>query len=938
MKYCVLLFAALQASAVILQDQVNSPLCGECLAGFREFDSSLEAGDHQLLTAKVGAACDKYSFFMSKYPLATDLCNSAKTQDASTVAARVADYVSNSDTCGHLGFCEFGIAEPQDTMLLSLQARSGVSAKRHRVSAMAQVLAHKAPDTDKVIEDAENPDSEVLASTDKAQAQAHKDDISRFYNSRHASREHRAWLKDGSHSLKSNTNETAPTPPANTNFAHHESSDSHPAHTVLHSKTHHKADHWCITTLAGRMLNSCEELAKEVEVAASSILDVHNGESCHRANDGPHDPIMFRCSYADLMADQADRSKGVSTESTATPRGPPAVLSKAKSTEPLDSTCATTMGKEGVSSCWDLAEAVGLDGHMHKRIMNKDQGDVPCADSNPLPEDAMAFPCTSSNMKYAPATVFSSHGASSSGAVDTDAHTYQCIAQMAEEGVQSCWDLAEHLHMGGKHNDLIMNLENSKTCVDSNAKPHDRMEFPCSKVEYDQRATKGEVTDGVVAVAAPAKTSSDAKVEKKEEKKDEKDEKKDEKKEKKGFFSFMHHSKKAKKEKEVLVLPEGMCSTTMGERKVSSCWKLAVALGADGSYHTMITNTARNQPCGKSNPQPEDVMSYPCDFAAPGANEDRANTPAVLKSADKKESASDEKLESGDCRTSMDEQKVDSCWDLAVAIGMDGHDHTKIINKEQDAPCGKSNPQPMDEMIYPCDAVNKKSDSPVLASASGASAAKKEHTLAPGQCSASMSTAFVNTCWDLAVALGMDGNDHTKIINLESGKPCAESNPQPADEMAYPCDGAPSAPVNFAAQDQGYDYSRGGYETSSMQTYGYSGLNGGNECVTTMAEHGVSTCWDFAVSLGMDGNDHVDIMNMAHSVPCASSNPQPSDPMSYPCYQPMFLERASTERVVPTFPRLQAHGRESGSGWMMAQRHKNKLMKDAADDTPRLIK
>jgi len=45
----------------------------------------------------------------------------------------------------------------------------------------------------------------------------------------------------------------------------------------------------------------------------------------------------------------------------------------------------------------------------------------------------------------------------------------------------------------------------------------------------------------------------------------------------------------------------------------------------------------------------------------------------------------------------------------------------------------------------------------------------------------------VNTCWDLAVAVGLDGTDHIMVYNTKNDDACAESNPQPSDVMSFPC-------------------------------------------------------------------------------------------------------------------------------------------------------
>lgn len=54
-------------------------------------------------------------------------------------------------------------------------------------------------------------------------------------------------------------------------------------------------------------------------------------------------------------------------------------------------------------------------------------------------------------------------------------------------------------------------------------------------------------------------------------------------------------------------------------------------------------------------------------------------------------------------------------------------------------------------------------------------------------------------------------------------------------------------------------------------------------CDTTMADAGVSGCWDLAIRVGMVGSDHLQIINKNNRLPCATSSPQPEDRMMYPC-------------------------------------------------------
>lgn len=57
-----------------------------------------------------------------------------------------------------------------------------------------------------------------------------------------------------------------------------------------------------------------------------------------------------------------------------------------------DGWCDTTMEDAGVSGCWDLAIRVGMVGSDHLQIINKDK-QLPCASSNPQPDDKMMYPC-----------------------------------------------------------------------------------------------------------------------------------------------------------------------------------------------------------------------------------------------------------------------------------------------------------------------------------------------------------------------------------------------------------------------------------------------------------------------------------------------------------------------------------------------------------------
>jgi hypothetical protein len=64
-----------------------------------------------------------------------------------------------------------------------------------------------------------------------------------------------------------------------------------------------------------------------------------------------------------------------------------------------------------------------------------------------------------------------------------------------------------------------------------------------------------------------------------------------------------------------------------------------------------------------------------------------------------------------------------------------------------------------------------------------------------------------------------------------------------------------------------------------------------------MGQQGVHSCWDLAVNLGFDGNDHTKIFNAAKGMPCAQSNPKVEDTMTYPCFQTALISLSSETKM-----------------------------------------
>jgi len=172
-------------------------------------------------------------------------------------------------------------------------------------------------------------------------------------------------------------------------------------------------------------------------------------------------------------------------------------------------------------------------------------------------------------------------------------------------------------------------------------------------------------------------------------------------------------------------------------------------------------------------------------------------------------------VEVPECTASLAMAGANSCYDFAVAIGLQG-DHERVINTRNGLSCVDSAPTLSDMMKFPCtDDVLAEMKSEVAAktpiqpaavtggtsllqvqeqvsttAAATAATAQQQPQLPGGDitlCQATMQDAGVSTCWDMAVAIGLSGNQHNVITNAGNGLACADSNPQPFDTLLFPC-------------------------------------------------------------------------------------------------------------------------------------------------------
>jgi len=399
-------------------------------------------------------------------------------------------------------------------------------------------------------------------------------------------------------------------------------------------------DSWCSTSMKEQTVDSCYDLAQKLNLPGhENIYNNENGQQCASSNPQPGDEMFYPCTPADKQTQLANFQQ-------------------------QGSICSTTMAGQKVQSCWDLAMSVGLDGADNNLITNYEKHE-PCGQSNPAPTDAMVFPCSPAAYekqqvilkKMGAQPVIATGGApttlartESMGSMGSSSFGATCQNTMAESGVSSCWDFAVAVGLDGNDHTKIINLDKGSPCAQSNPQPSDVMQFPCKN---GASAPMG----GMVAAQAPT------------------------------FGSAPSTNFAAK---------AGECSGTLIDAHVDNCWDFAVAMGMDGADHVKITNVAKSSlPCSKSNPQPNDLMSYPCPTASVGSS--------LLASTDYVNSGASSIATVGDsCMTTMVSQGVSNCWDLAVNLGFKGEEHTKIFNSARNAPCAQSNPQLTDTMTYPC--------------------------------------------------------------------------------------------------------------------------------------------------------------------------------------------------------------------------------------------
>jgi len=292
---------------------------------------------------------------------------------------------------------------------------------------------------------------------------------------------------------------------------------------------------------------------------------------------------------------------------------------------------------------------------------------------------------------------------------------------------------------------------------------------------------------------------------------------------------------------------EVSCHTTMSAQDVSGCWDLAVQIGMQGEDHETIINQRNGVKCQDSNPQPGDIMAYPCDQpegqrdGQPVAKQIQQEGPSVgfVQTAE-----------------SYDFPGVTNQQDMGFSVQQGAYQAQSI--QQQPLPNMGQDPAAMvdsSETLYASTGLyNQNLDGcPIVTS-------MKEHDCA--------------SCWDLAVKLGMDGSDHKMIKNRKNGKECANSMPQPSDTMEVPC------PEQLEQAKL--------FEESEELALAQLALKGGlqrrtSRCKTTMAEQSVTDCWSLAVKLGFDATDNEQLFNVAKGQTCSTSNPSITDSITYPC-------------------------------------------------------
>jgi len=263
---------------------------------------------------------------------------------------------------------------------------------------------------------------------------------------------------------------------------------------------------------------------------------------------------------------------------------------------------------------------------------------LPCQESDPMPEDVYTYPCFITEDK---------------SLLDVAA---SCETTMGEQGVDDCGALAELLGFDKTNHPIITNNRNGLPCVLSKFRPNDSMLFPCPK-----ELTQPEGDDSSNFGSSLLDKSGD------------------------------------------------VCETSMKSQGVISCWDLADKVGLGGAQHTQIKNRKNDKACAESDPYPEDILFFVCpeagaSLATTGSSTTTVATAAAATAATATTDSSVHKIGDvgGDCFTTMAEQGVVGCWDLAEAVGMSGNDHPKILNTRNTLSCPESDPYPLDKMAFPC--------------------------------------------------------------------------------------------------------------------------------------------------------------------------------------------------------------------------------------------
>jgi len=443
--------------------------------------------------------------------------------------------------------------------------------------------------------------------------------------------------------------------------------------------------------------------------------------------------------------------------------------------------------------------------------------------------------------------------------VDTD-YGFKCTISMAELGVKTCDDLALMLGLKKTESHILINSKNSKSCSESGAEITDEMSYPCNPMEQQQQQQD------------------------------------------------LHAVRQTGSGQQQPQKPLYTCSVTMQQVAVTSCWDLAVALGLDGSQHESIISSKTGQKCADSNPQATDQMAYPCNQPPPPPPpQSPASTGFSLANT---QSIPQQQQQTFQCSTTMQQVGVNTCWDLAVALGLEGSRHDILINFRNDQPCAESNVQPEDYIAYPC---SQPQYTQMLEIRNKEQATKKHKKNGKGKkvspvemegtCITTMKKANAFTCYDLAIGVGLSGNQHEHIINVRNKKKCQDSGPQPDDNLAYPC------PMETALLQQNDRKTRASMLTAATTAMVNASSHAAVErkinpikfdatCMSTMQKANIFTCYDLAIAIGLNGNQHDQIINTKNGEKCANSAPQPEDDLAYPCTESEALIQRQEREVL----------------------------------------